>query len=152
MNYKRANLEICKNIINGELIRAQISGDGSRLFIDPEGHYGYFINRDDVAFSMDKVRVFSKETRNVAHLEDINPENEIKPTDFLRIIDYRGKRFARKFEAEGKETWIQCDYMKNLDIIATKFYQKKESNIENVIAVEDGVPVMVLLPIRVNEY
>ena len=149
MNYKRANLEICKDIINGELIRAQKYENEMYLFIDPEGHYGYFINRKDVAFSMDKVREFSKETRNVAKLEAIKPENEIKPTNFLRIIDFCGKRLARKFEAEGKEVWIQCDFLKNLDINATKFYQEKENKLETVVAVEDGVPVMCLLPIRI---
>lgn len=149
MNYKRANLEICKDIINGELIRAQKSENEMYLFVDPEGHYGYFINKKDVAFSMDKVREFSKETRNITKLEAIKPENEIKPTKFLRIIDFCGKRLAQKFEAEGKEVWIQRDFLKNLDINATKFYQEKENKLETVVAVEDGVPVMCLLPFKI---
>ena len=155
MNYKQANIEICRQIIDGKVVRAQ-EQKGQwieySLIIPEPAYYGYFIKKDNIAFAMNKV---AKLRIDVAHLENIAPENEIKPTSNLRIIDHKGKKMVRKFEAEGKEVWVQCDFLKNLEIGVTRFYQEKDNPNGIIIAAEYDnkvmKPVMVLLPMRFVE-
>lgn len=147
MNYKRAQLEICKEILNGEFVRGQMTVEDLILIIPGCGYYGYFFNPAEISFSMSKVHLIDLETRIIADLSIIKDENEIKITRFIRILDYKSK-MARKFETKGKkDVWVDCIFLKNIDTFAAKFYQEKDI----IIAVEDGVPVMCLLPIKINE-
>ena len=70
----------------------------------------------------------------------------------MRVLSYR-KEIARKFETfdgkDGKVVWINEKFLRNLDLSSCRFYQPKDEPLHNVIAVEDGIPVMVLLPIKI---
>ena len=155
MNYKRANIEICRQIIDGKVVRAQ-GQKGQQieyiLIIPEPAYYGYFIEKDNIAFAMNKVEKLRIE---IANLENIAPENEIKPTSNLRIIDHKGKEMIRNFEAEGKKVWVKCDFLKNLEMGVTRFYQEKDNPNGVIIAAEyvNNVmkPVMALSPMRYVE-
>ena len=151
MNYKNANIEVCREMAGGCLIRGQEMPDNLFLAIPNDGYYGYMFSKNNIAFNLDRVRMISPETRKIADLSMIDPENEIKITEYMRVLSYR-KEIARKFEtADGTEVWINEKFLRNLDLSACKFFQPKGETIHNVIAVEDGIPVMLLLPIRIAQ-
>ena len=153
MNYKNANIEVCREMASGCMIRGQDISDELFLAIPNDGYYGYMFSKNNIAFNLDRVRMISLETRKIADLSMIVPENEIKITEYMRVLSYR-KDIARKFEAfdgkDGKVVWINEKFLRNLDLSACRFYQQKDEPLHNVIAVEDGIPVMVLLPLRIN--
>ena len=147
MNYKRANLEICKELANNELVRGQEVSENMIIIIPESGYYGYFFDKKSIVFNMDKVRMIDSEARKVADLSIVIPENEISISKDLRILDYK-HAMARKFTKDGKEVLINNSFLRNLDVYATKFYQDKSNDLSVVIAVEDGVPSMCILPIK----
>lgn len=149
MNYKRAYLEICKDIINNEYVRGQEANDDLMLIIPPDGFYGYYLKKDNIPFNKEKLRMIPTETRKIIDLEIAKPENEIKLTNHLILMDYR-KGMVRKFSADGKEVWVNADFLKNLDLNASRFYQEKDEPFSAILAEEDGEPTMCILPMKVR--
>ena len=153
MNYNRANLEICKAMTKGELVRGQKvkAIDGDKMIIIPNnGFYGYIFEKGDIVFSLDKVRFIDEKT-HIIPFEAITPDNELKLTQDMKILPYQ-KQIARKFtRSDGAEAWVNRDFLSNLELSTTTFYQGKESKISAIVAVEYNMPVMVILPIRMCE-
>lgn len=148
MNKKRVNLDICKWIINGEFVRGQDVPEDKVLILPEQACFGYILPKKDVAFSMDKVRMLWAEKKQIVDMDIVKPENEIKPTDYLRMM-CSGKEFARKFTGKGGDVWINTKFMKNINVRGCKFYQA--CMFEVVIVMEADVPVMVLLPLKILE-
>ena len=145
MNVKRANLDICKWIIDGEFVRGQEVPEDMVLIIPEQAFFGYIIPKKYVAFSMDKVRMLPADKKPIVNMEIVKPENEIKPTDYLRIMR---REFARKFTGKDGDVWVNTKFMKNIDLNLCKFYQG--CMFERIIVMEGETPVMVLLPLKIT--
>lgn len=153
MNYKQANIEICRKITNGTDVvgmELEIPVHGTEkkqktaLVIPGEKYcYGYLFPEKDVAFNWNKVRRIEKE---IFKPENICDDNEIKITDFMRILPWKG--MGRKFDKAGKDVWVNTEFMKNLRLQDCRFYQNKEERYGIIIAVENGSPAEVFLPIK----
>ena len=150
MNYKHANLEICKQIINNEFVRGQEISDDLFLVIPSEGYYGYYINPKDCAFSMSKIKMLPKDGRKIGDFALIDPICEIKITNRLNLMFRTRNDTIRMFKNGDQASWVNSKFLKCLDLYACKFYQKPGEVLTPILAVEDGTPVMVILPMRID--
>lgn len=145
MNYKQANLEICREIINNGIVRGQNAQDEYFLAIPgPHAFYGYFFPKKDIAFSLPKVDIL---TQQIVDFSIVTDENRIAATDILRITGFN--KMARRFKAKGWETWVDARFLKNIDMGFALFYQEKENGM--IIVEENEKPVMVMLPILIRD-
>ena len=150
MNYKQANLDICKQIINNEFVRGQKISDKLFLVIPSEGYYGYYINPKDCAFSMGKIKMIPKDKPKIGDFSLIDPGNEIKITNRLNLMFRNRNDTIRMFKNGEKAVWVNSKFLKCLDLYACKFYQKPGEVIAPIIAVEDETPVMMILPMNIR--
>ena len=67
---------------------------------------------------------------------------------YLRLIGEREKK-ARKFMNDDQVVWVDHKFLKNLDLSCCRFYQKKGLIRDMIVAVEDEIVVMCLLPMRI---
>lgn len=148
MDWKKANLDICNALVKGELVRAQKTEGDEILVIPSPAYYGYLFNPKDIIFSMAKLQMLPATAHMIFSRSVIAPENEIKATKDLRLLTYK-KAIARKFVADGRKTWVDTKLLKQVNVDTCKFYQAK--SLEAVIVVDEGVPVMCVLPIRMME-
>lgn len=149
MDYKKANVEIIKSIIDRDDVRAQALEGGLTLVIPPPHYYGYILTSEEIAFALDRIPKVPKENR-ICRLEVIAPENEIKMTDDFRLIPYK-RDMARRFDKNGKTVWINSKFLKNIDLVSCRFYQDKHKDRDVIIATEHGTPAMVILPLLMDE-
>lgn len=146
MNTKAVNLEICKQLIHGDLVRIQNVSNKLTLIIPDPGYYGYLMPKSDIIFSLEKVKTVDKK-KQIVDLKLMNPKNELKPTQYLRIID--SKNTARLFKSPEGEVWINTKFLKNLNIYSCTFYQDRTNRTSLILVVEDMTqPVMCILPLR----
>ena len=148
MNKVKANLEICKHIAEGKIVHGQTVEKNLTFIFTIPGYYGYFFTREDVAFAIDKIQMISKEKKTIVDLSIIKPENELKSTRDFHLL--KGKKVSsRKFVTkENEEVWINRKYLCNLVVEDCRFYQDFNNPVGLIIAVEKGIPVMGLLPMR----
>ena len=149
MDYKKANVEIIKAIIDRDDVRAQALEGGLTLIIPPPHYYGYILTEEEIAFALDRIPKLPGENR-ICRLEVIAPENEIKMTDDFRLLPYN-RDMARRFDKNGKTVWVNSKYLKNLAVKACQFYQDKGKDRDVIIATEHGTPAMLILPLLINE-
>ena len=157
MNYKSANLEICKSIIQDQRVACQRVDDDTLLVIPNNGVYGYFIQIDDCAFNFDKLCEIDIAKKQIADLSVIQPKNQITPTDDFKLMNSRKNDFIRKFagqikkngKKENKTVWVNASFLKPLNMSVCEFYQDK-SDVSPIIAVEEGKPVMLFMPVKIN--
>lgn len=146
MNTKAVNMEICKQIIQNHLVRIQHISNKLALVIPDPGYYGYLIKKSDIAFSLEKTTTVDKK-KPIIDMSILNPKNELKITQYLRIID--SKNNARLFKSPETEVWVNTKFLKNLDIYRCRFYQDRTKPTGLILAVEDATePVMCILPLR----
>ena len=144
----KANLEICKHIAEGKIVHGQAVGKNLTFIFTIPGYYGYFFAKEDIAFAFEKIEMISKDKKSFVDLSIIKPENEIKSTKEIQLFDNE-KESSRKFVAkDGREVWINNKYLCNLVVQECCFYQDNMNPAGIIIAVEKGVPVMGLLPVR----
>lgn len=139
----QANLEICKHLAQGKKVYGEIATKDLLLIFPEPGYYGYFFKKEDIAFSIEKVKMRDV-AMNAVWLSSIKPANEIKLTD---VIYRNGGYDQQVFLAKNNEkTTINTKYLRNIDLDICRFYQCQARN-SPVIAVERKVPVMMLMPI-----
>lgn len=149
MQVKRANLEICKKITCGELIHGQRIGDKT-LIIPTPGYYGYFFQKESIAFSMEKVRMIQRKTNKIVDVAKLlQPQNELKLTQELAILDYDEKKTARRLKKKETDVWVNTAYIKNIIPHRCKFYQDKKNPLGIILITENNQPVMCVLPVRI---
>lgn len=149
MNWKRANIEICKGIVDKDDVRAQTIENGMTLVIPEPHYYAYFFTEENIAFAVEKIQKLPQKSK-IVNLGVVEPENEIKMTDDFRLIPYK-RGIARRFDKDGKNVWLNNEYLKNLDVYACRFYQTKGKGKDAVIATEHGTPAMMILPLLMDD-
>ena len=160
MNYKIANKEVCKALIDGELVRGY-DIDENTVFVTPDGFCGFIIPKAVIIYDISRMKRINK----LFNLSDyIKPENEIKPTmNYFKA----GKDFCRRFDGKDWHVFVKDKFLNKLDksecycffqnyaegrdmrrqsILATvKMYNKKDDDYKYI-------PVMVFLPIFILDY
>ena len=149
MNWKRANSEICKGIVERDDIRAQEKENGMILVIPEPHYYGYFFTEEDIAFAVGKIKKLPPEAK-IVNLDVVDTENEIEMTYDFRLIPYK-RGIARRFDKNGGNVWVNNEYLKNLDVYACRFYQTKGKGKAEIIVTEHETPVMIVLPLLMDD-
>ena len=147
MNYIKAQKEVFNELLNGRRIGG-FNIDENNILVSPDGFRAYIFPVSTIAFSLEKIQKIS--AFPVAEL--IKPENELKLTNDLRILDRRST--ARRLKKQnGASTFVNSKFLECFQ--APKFFQG-ESNLTTIVVTEsirvDGkytdVPVGIILPIR----
>ena len=149
MDKVRVNLEICGEIAKGRIVNGQIVSDDLVLFVNGYNRCcGYFLSKEDIAFNFDRIKLIPKEEKELVDLSAIDPQNEIKPTRELKLLDNE-KDMARKFVgADGKEIWLNKKYLRNITPTKCKFYvDYRKYHHGMVFVVENGTVVMCVMPV-----
>ena len=151
MKKVQANLDICRQIAEGNTVQGQELTD-ELVFIFPiPGVYGYIFSKEEIAFALDKVKMIPKGKKAIVDLSAVDPKNELNLTKSLRILDNE-KSVSRKFTAEdGRDVWLNTQYFRNIVLRKCRFYQDSKKPVGPIIVVEKEVPVMCLMPIRQYE-
>lgn len=148
MNYTKAQKIVFESICKNNRA-ARFMLDDNNLFVTPDGYRGYIFPAASVCFNIEKVR----EIDNLPILETIKPENELKLTEDLRIMDKRNGGMCRRLKGNGKNVFVNVKY---LDCFQNpKFYQGEHwSGIivvtESVSKTQTNLPVGIVLPVRVS--
>ena len=158
MNYKIANKEVCKALIDGEYVRGY-DIDENTAFVTPDGYYGFIIPKDKMLY--DSARI--KRCKKLFEISDyIKPENEIKPTAHYFKC---GKEYCQRFDGKDWHVFIQEKFLKKLD--KDEFYcffqnyekgkdMRKQSILGAVRRYENDdykyIPAVVFLPIYIHDY
>lgn len=151
MNYIKAQKEIFAALCSGRISVGRFNVDETHILVTPDGYKAYIFPASAIAFNLEKVR----EIKAFPIGELIKPENELKLTPDLRIIDHYGKRMARRLKGNGKNVYINSKF---LDCFQNpKFYQEGASGRTTIVVTEQisaskfpEVPVGIILPIRSN--
>ena len=159
MNWAKINQEVVKALVNGlkwgELPHCWIN-DGEYIMVTLDGFAGYFIPKDKVKFVVEGKEI-NKPFERSSNV--IVPENEIRPTNTYVKAGYNQRYFMRMFKGvESGKTWktyVDEKMLKPLEREGNvKFYQFdkfKEPNVRPILAADDDVPLMLLMPVRVDE-
>lgn len=139
MNYIKAQKEIFNELCNGRRL-GRFNIDENNILVSPDGFKAYIFPVSTIAFSLEKIQ----EIKAIPVVELIKPENELKLTNDLRIIDrYRTARRLKK--QNGRSTFVNCKFLECFQ--NPKFYQG-ESNLTTIVVTEQDYPVGIMLPIR----
>ncbi len=149
MKKDQANIEICKLLAKGKLVYA-IKVDDDCFVVFPNGSIGYFFYKSEIIFSIDKVIMRSKENTSFPTLSLINPQNELKIKDRIRLSN-DGTMFRIFTANSDREVYINLSFLKLLNMRDTIFYQEKDNPNGIIVAVEDEKPVMFLCPCHFYE-
>ena len=153
MDIKKINLQICKELLNKERVCVQFYAEDdfvSILAIPSRGTYGYFLKLSDIIFNLDNLKEIPIVVKKIADLSIINAENRIKPTPILHQLS--GKKLpARKFITRAGATWVDMDFIKHIDIDSCRFYQKQGDRLSMIVVTEDNLPVMCVLPMKIQD-
>ena len=158
MNYKIANKEVCKALINGELVRGY-NIDENTIFVTPDGFYGFVIPKTEIVFDATRI----KQTKKMFDFSGyIKPENEIKPTNNYIKAE---KDFCRRFDGKDWQLYVKEKFLQKLDKSECySFFQNyeegKDMRKQNILAAvrkyENDcykyIPAVVLLPIFILDY
>ena len=160
MNYRIANKEVCKALIDGEIIRGY-DIDEKTVFVTTDGFCGFIIPKKEIVYDIARM----KRTKELFNFSDyIKPENEIEPTmHYFKA----GKDFCRRFDGKNWHVFVKDKFLQKLDkaecycffqnydegkdmrkqtiLAAVKTYSTKDDDYKYI-------PVMVLLPISILDY
>ena len=160
VNYFNANMEACKALSRGELVRGH-DVDENTIFFTTNGFYGYIIPKDRITFDASRIKQLpNKIIEKEAYCK---PENEIRMTNHLFAPSER--KLVRRFDGKtkGKEwnVFIDVSFLKKLESDSYCFMQsidtKKNMSLQVVMAarktIENGeplyIPTMIFLPCRI---
>ena len=159
MNYYKANMEICKALSKGDLVRGYWMED-DLFFVTPEGYYGFIIPKKEIIFDVSRVHILSLPVFLTENF--LKPENEIKKT---RRFFQAGKELCQQFDGNGYSVYIKKRFMNAIDgEIIRGYYQNiqpgKNMAKELVLATIDSrmgndlkeIPVMAFCPISILAY
>ena len=159
MNYRIANNEVCKALIDRENVRGYDIDDNT-VFVTADGFCGFIIPKKEIVYDYTKVRQMKK-LFDVS--EYIKPENEIKPTyNYFKA----GKEYCRRFDGKDYYVFVQDKFLKKLEKDIPYYYfqnveEGKDMRKQSVVAAVKEytgdneyryVPVMILLPINILDY
>lgn len=148
MNYIKAQKEIFAALCSRNNV-ARFNVDENNILVTPDGFRAYIFPASTIVFNLDKIR----EIKAFPVGELIKPENELKLTPDLRIVDNYGRRMVRRLKGNGKNVYINPKF---LDCFQNpKFYQEGASSLTTIVVTEKigmskfpEVPVGIILPIR----
>ena len=149
MDKVRVNIEICGEIAKGRIVSGQIVNDDLVLFVTGYNScYGYFLSKEDIAFDFGRIKLIPKEEKKLVDLSAIDPQNEIKLTRELQLLNNE-RDLARKFVgADGKEVWLNKKYLRNITPTKCSFYVDYRTYHHGMVfVVENGTVVMCVMPI-----
>lgn len=149
MNYIKAQKEVFSELCSGRKL-GRFNIDENNVLVSPDGFKAYIFPISTIAFSLEKIH----EMTAFPIVELIKPENELKLTNDLRILDRRST--ARRLKKQnGTSTFVNSKFLECFQ--APKFFQG-ESNLTTIVVTEsirvDGkytdMPVGIILPIRAS--
>lgn len=145
MNYAKAQKEIVEAILSGNRM-ARFNVDKNSILVTPDGRKGYIFPVPTIVFNIDKVR----EIDAFPVAEIVKPENELKLTPDLRLVDFTGKRMCRRLKkSNGKNTYVDVAFLKCFQ--NPYFYQELNNSLGTIVVTEGtrtSVPVGIIMPIR----
>ena len=155
MNYRIANKEVCKALIDGETVRGY-DIDENTVFVTTDGFCGFVIPKAEIVYDATKMKQINKlfDFSNY-----IKPENEIKPTNnYFKA----GKEFCRRFDGRDWKVYVKEKFLQKLD--KSEYYSffqnydegkdmRKQTILAAVRSYADDCykyfPAVVLLPITI---
>lgn len=148
MNYNKAQRIVFDSMCKNNRA-ARFMLDESNVFVTPDGYRGFIFPAASVCFNIEKI----KEVEKLPIVETIKPENEMKMTDDLRLIDKRAGGMARRLKGNGKNVFVNVKFLECFQ--NPKFYQAEHwSGIivvtESMSRTQTNIPVGIVLPVRVS--
>jgi len=140
MNYIKAQKEIFSELCNGRRI-GRFNIDENNILVSPDGFKAYIFPVSTIAFSLEKIH----EMNPFPIVELIKPENELKLTNDLRILD-RSRTARRLKKQNGRSTFVNTKFLECFQ--NPSFYQEESSNLSTIVVTEHTYPVGIMLPIR----
>ena len=140
MNWKKAQKIIFEEMLKKDTYTKRFAIDPERVFISPNGIYGFVLEKDAIRFNLDRI----KEVGSLRLQEIVAPENLCKLTDRLLMGD-RNNDLHILTRGEWK-TYINRKYLQCFE--NPKFYQEKEFGM--VVVTEDDQIVGAVMPVKVG--
>lgn len=151
MNYIKAQKEVFNSLVSGRRI-VGFNIDENNILVSTDGFRAYIFPVCTVAFSLEKLQKITA----FPVVELIKPENELKLTNDLRIVD-RSHTARRLKKQNGRNTFVNIRFLECSQ--NPKFFQA-ESNVSTIVVTEqvhvggqgskayEDKPVGIILPIR----
>lgn len=140
MNYIKAQKEIFSELCNGRRL-GRFNIDEKNILVSPDGFKAYIFPVSTIAFSLEKIA----EMKAFPVVELIKPENELKLTNDLRILD-RNRTARRLKKQNGSSTFVNTKFLEYFQ--NPSFYQEASGNLSTIVVTEQTYPVGIILPIR----
>ena len=156
MDFKKANLEICRSIADDKNICGgwiQIGGIKYFFVANAQGYYGYFFPRNKIVFNVAMINSVSKPIKEIVKMSIVNRENEVFYTKILKQCSAYRNKLVRKFVplTGNREVYIDVNFLKCLDLDICHFYQDKDDPKSKLIVTEHDMPIMVICPMMYTE-
>lgn len=146
MNWKNANIKVCRALANHERICGYRMGVNNFL-VTVDGCYAYIFPMKQIHFNKDEVRIISEPL--IKNLNDYLDGIDIQPTDLC--LDTHSS-LIRRFKGPNHALWIKEEYLRHFE--GTRYCQDRTVDhdklpISPVLILEADHPVGLVLPVRV---
>lgn len=146
MNWKNANIKVCRALANHERVCGH-QVDDDKFIVTVDGCYAYIFPLTQIHFNKDEIKKTDKPI--IENLGNYLNGIDILPTDLC--LDTHSS-MVRRFKGPNHALWIKEEYLRHFE--GTRYCQDRMifSNklpISPVLVMEAGDPVGLILPMRV---
>jgi len=155
MNYSKINMEVCKALSVGDVVRGywiESEKYGDLLVVIIDGFYGYFIPKDKIIFDVNRIKMLEVKPFNPDNF--IKKENEINRTNHFIKCD---RKFCRRFDGNKYKVYVNQKFLEIVEKYPVAFFQnistEKDMSKQPVLCAErdrEGYkPIIIICPVSV---